>query len=282
VERQVVGERHPNLQWIDQRWQRSGSDSKFDDLVRVLDALSPSGQEKVRPGQPTTLGVLDETEYPTLQMPYGQEVPLIHASAGMKRIAALAYLLVWTWHGHLRASAKRKREPFQEIIFLIDEIECHLHPQWQRRVVPALLNVMSALTGQAVNVQLIIATHSPLVLASLEPEFEEGKDAIFNIQLVEGQAQVLPEIWAKQGDVVNWLVSESFRLKQARSVEAEEAIESAEAFMRGEPRDTLPTNLNTEALIHAALVRYLPGADHFWPRWVVWTGSRSVMPAATP
>ena len=27
------------------------------------------------------------------------------------------------------------------------EIECHLHPQWQRRIVPALLNVMDALTG---------------------------------------------------------------------------------------------------------------------------------------
>ena len=38
--------------------------------------------------------------------------------------------------------------------------------------------------------------------------------------------------WAKQGDVINWLVSETFGLRQGRSVEAERAIEAAEALMR--------------------------------------------------
>ncbi len=59
---------------------------------------------------------------------------------------ALAYLLVWTWQEHLRACEIRGTKPAKEIIFLIDEIEAHLHPQWQRRIVKALLDVMSALT----------------------------------------------------------------------------------------------------------------------------------------
>lgn len=247
-------------------WQK-GQDPAFADLVKVLDALSPSGEEKLTPGQPVRIG-LDVTDYPSLRMPYGQDVALIHASAGMRRIAALAYLLVWTWKEHLIASAQTGRKPAREIIFLIDEIECHLHPQWQRRIVPALLHVMRALTRKNVPVQLIVATHSPLVLASAEPEFDEGLDAIFNIQLQGGQAQVVKEPWAKQGDVVNWLVSDAFGLRQARSVEAEAAIEAAEAWMRGD-KAQLPEKLKTHKAIEKELRRVLAGHDEFWPRWVV-------------
>jgi len=251
-------------------WQK-GQDPAFSDLVKVLAALSPSGEEKLTPGKPVRIG-LDVTDYPSLRMPYGQDVALVHASAGMRRIAALAYLLVWTWKEHLIACAQTGRKPAKEIIFLIDEIECHLHPQWQRRIVPALLDVMHALTGKKVPVQLIVATHSPLVLASAEPQFDEALDAIFNIQLRAGQAQVVKEPWAKQGDVVNWLVSDAFGLRQARSVEAESAIEAAEAWMRGD-KAQLPENLKTHKAIEKELRRVLAGHDDFWPRWVVETSA---------
>ncbi len=188
----------------------------------------------------------------------------------MRRIAALAYLLVWTWHEHQIACEQTGRKKAREIIFLVDEIECHLHPQWQRCIVPALLRVMQALTGRKVPVQLVVATHSPLVLASVEPEFDEAQDAIFNIQLQNGQARVMQEPWAKQGDVVNWLVSDAFGLRQARSLEAEHAIEAAEAWMRGD-KSALPDKLKTQAAIHKELQRVLPGHDDFWPRWIVET-----------
>jgi hypothetical protein len=249
-------------------WQK-GQDPAFADLIKVLDTLSPSGAEKLEPGQPVRLG-LDVKDYPSLRMPYGQDVALVHASAGMRRIAALAYLLVWTWREHLIACQQTGRKQAKEIIFLLDEIECHLHPQWQRRVVPALLRVMQVLSGKQVPVQLIVATHSPLVLASAEPEFDEAKDAVFNIQLRDGQAVVMREHWAKQGDVVNWLVSDSFGLRQARSIEAERAIEAAEAWMRGD-KSALPESLTTQAAIHKELQRVLAGHDDFWPRWLVET-----------
>lgn len=247
-------------------WQR-GQDPAFTDLIKVLDALSPSGTEKLRPGEPLRIGE-DVTDQPSLRMPYGQDVPLLHASAGMRRIAALAYLLVWTWREHEKASARKRQKSAKEIIFLIDEIECHLHPQWQRRIVPALLGVMQALTGKSVPVQLIVATHSPLVLASVEPDFDPDKDGVFGIQLQGGQAVIEQEPWAKQGDVVNWLVSSAFGLSQARSVEAETAIEAAEAWMRNE-RQHLPSHLDSRDRIHRELLRVLPGHDDFWPRWVV-------------
>jgi predicted ATP-binding protein involved in virulence len=48
-------------------------------------------------------------------------------------------------------------------ILLIDEVELHLHPQWQQRIIPNLRNVFP-------NTQLIIATHSPQVLTTVERE----------------------------------------------------------------------------------------------------------------
>ena len=46
-------------------------------------------------------------------------------------------------------------------ILLIDEIENHLHPTWQRRVIPALLRHFPGL-------QIFAATHSPFVVAGLQ------------------------------------------------------------------------------------------------------------------
>jgi predicted ATP-binding protein involved in virulence len=48
-------------------------------------------------------------------------------------------------------------------ILLIDEIELHLHPQWQQRIIPNLRTVFP-------NTQLIVATHSPQVLTTVEQE----------------------------------------------------------------------------------------------------------------
>ena len=266
---EVDGVQHCNgliHDWV--LWQK-GNDPAFSDLVRVLDSLSPSSAERLLPGDPVRIG-LDVKDFPSLRMPYGQDVALTHASAGMRRIAALAYLLVWTWREHEIACVQTGRRKAREVIFLIDEIECHLHPQWQRRIVPALLRVMKSLTGRNVPVQLVVATHSPMVMMSAEAEFNDDKDAVFTLELVDQQAVVNRSPWAKQGDAVNWLVSEAFGLRQARSVQGEEAIEAAEALMRHD-RDALPPGLDTQGKIHKALVRALPGLDPFWPRWIVWS-----------
>ncbi|RZN37370.1 MAG: ATPase [Methanosarcinales archaeon] len=48
-------------------------------------------------------------------------------------------------------------------IILIDEIDLHLHPKWQRIVVPKLLEVFP-------NCQFILSTHSPHVITHVQPE----------------------------------------------------------------------------------------------------------------
>ena len=50
-----------------------------------------------------------------------------------------------------------------EGIVLIDEIELHLHPRWQRDIIPALKKTFP-------NCQFIVTTHSPQVISHIHPQ----------------------------------------------------------------------------------------------------------------
>ena len=55
-------------------------------------------------------------------------------------------------------------DPLQsEAIVLIDEVDLHLHPSWQQRVLPDLQRAFP-------NAQFIVSTHSPQVLSTVRPE----------------------------------------------------------------------------------------------------------------
>ncbi|MEH2013754.1 AAA family ATPase [Nostoc sp.] len=55
-------------------------------------------------------------------------------------------------------------DPLQGIgVVLIDEIELHLHPKWQREIIPALTRTFP-------NCQFIVTTHSPQVISQVKPE----------------------------------------------------------------------------------------------------------------
>ncbi|MCW2279126.1 AAA family ATPase [Heliophilum fasciatum] len=250
--------------WVS--WQK-GREEQFEILGAVLEKLSPPG-ERLRPGKPTRVFLGEGFDRPTLQLVNG-DVPVVLSSAGLRRVLALAYLMVWVWHEHRQMAKLLFREPETRMTILIDEPENHLHPNWQRRFIPALLEAAKILRVQhASDLQLIFSTHSPMVLASLEPIFDEAEDALFHLHNTEGKVMLEKQVWAKQGDVTNWLVSEVFGLEQARSVEAEKAIEAAEAWMRGEINQ-LPPGLNNPSLIDSELKRVLAGHDPFWPRWII-------------
>jgi hypothetical protein len=251
--------------WV--RWQE-GKKPQFAVLERVLEILSPLA-ERLRPGPPKRVFLGEGFERPTLTVGKAEQVvPVALASAGVRRILALSYLLVWAWHEHRVAAELLRRAPEDRVVVLFDEPETHLHPRWQRTIVPSLLGALDVLRGTGGrDPQVLIATHAPLILASLEPRFRADKDELFHLRADDGAIHVDSDIWAKQGDVTNWLVSDVFGLEQARSVEAERAIETAERFMRGET--DLPEGLRTQEEIHAELQRLLPAHDDFWPRWLV-------------
>jgi len=87
------------------------------------------------------------------------------------------------------------------------------------------------------------------------------------LELRNGKVHVTQGNWAAQGDASSWLVSETFGLEQARSLDAERAIEAAEAFMRGDKGLSKP--FNSRKAINAELVKLLPAHDVFWARWLI-------------
>ena len=257
--------------WV--TWQNQPQKTPFQLLSDVIKQLAPHPDEWIEIGEPTRVSVDDVRDIPTINLSYGN-IPITQASAGMKRILGLAYLLVWTWYEHEKASELTQREPMNKIVLLIDEIESHLHPRWQRVILPSILSVVNQLKPD-ITIQTLVTTHSPLVLASLEPIFDEDQDKLFLFELQGKDVELNEVFWTKQGDTVGWLTSEIFGLKQARSQESEIAIESAEAWMRDDDMNAFPENLRTQSQIHQELQRLLPGHDPFWPRWIVTAEKRN-------
>lgn len=247
-------------------WQKEKGRA-YNNLVAVLSALSPSSQEQLLPGGLTRISLDDVRDMPTLKMPYGQDVAVVHASSGMRRIISLAYFLVWCWEEHLKATELLGEEPATKTTFLIDEVESHLHPRWQRTAIPALMQVMAKLTTAA-EVQLIAVTHSPLVMASVEPQFDDQQDTWWDLDLVRHQDNSTPTVafsnrrFVRLGDVSRWLVSEAFDLQSARSLEAEGVLQQAAGVLSEEVID------HGKAKVLDAKLRTLLGdTDPFWIRW---------------
>ena len=80
-------------------------------------------------------------------------------------------------------------------IFVVDEIDAHLHPSWQRRIIPTL-------TAHFPNLQIFCSTHSPLMLAGLR----EGQ-----VQLLRPQLDNNVIVSRNQSDIRGWTGDEILR-----------------------------------------------------------------------
>ena len=112
-----------------------------------------------------------------------------------------------------------------EAIVLIDEVELHLHPSWQQRV-------LTDLTRTFPNSQFIVSTHSPQVLTTLRPDQivrlgrEDGR-------IVASQATE-PTYGAEAGDVLSVEMGVDERPKDNEFVEALQSYMRLVSSGRGE------------------------------------------------
>ena len=95
-------------------------------------------------------------------------------------------------------------------IVLVDEIDLHLHPEWQR-------NVISMISKTLPNLQFILTSHSPLVAGTL------GHENIFVLELDEINSskvrQIQEKIFGQSADQI--LLSSYFNLKTTRAQDFE-------------------------------------------------------------
>lgn len=88
-------------------------------------------------------------------------------------------------------------------IVLIDEIDLHLHPKWQRMIVPQLLETFP-------NCQFVISTHSPHVITHVQPE------SLFLLQQTEAEGMVAEQPTESYGKNVDRILEDLMGLETTR------------------------------------------------------------------
>lgn len=108
-------------------------------------------------------------------------------------------VLIWVFYWAIKLARAYEFAPLWEempgIIF-IDEVENHLHPTWQRRVIPALLKYFPGL-------QIFATTHSPFVVAGLKAG---------QVHLLKRSANGVITASSNTEDVIGWTADEILRV----------------------------------------------------------------------
>jgi predicted ATPase len=137
-------------------------------------------------------------------------VTTVALSDGFRSIMALAGDLVWRL---IEAFPGSKNPLLEQGVVLIDELDIHLHPVWQRQIAATLRETFPY-------IQFIMATHSPLVAAGA------GEDAItFRFFKKNGNVEIqsVGNIHAKSVDAI--LQSDAFGLVSPFSQQTQQRID---------------------------------------------------------
>lgn len=130
----------------------------FEELKKIINTLF----ELADPSQPVQLHHFDADSFyfqvPTVEN--DSTIPLEAMSAGFRS------LFVWVFDLVLRAWEKEVDLDEPETLYglvLIDELDTHLHPSWQRKLLPALETLFP-------NLQFVVTSHSPFVIQSMQSD----------------------------------------------------------------------------------------------------------------
>jgi predicted ATPase len=138
-------------------------------------------------------------------------VPVEQLSDGFRSVLALVGDLLC----RVQQAFPESNAPLEEPgVVLIDELDIHLHPEWQRKIPGLLQDVFP-------NIQFIVATHSPLIAAGA------GAGAVtYRIHKTQGDIAIekVDNIAFKSVD--NILQSEAFSLASTYSPDAEETLQN--------------------------------------------------------
>ena len=133
----------------------------------------------------------DDGLFPQLSTPDGI-VPLGVLSQGTQSIIQWLARLLFGYADYYDYPPDLEEKPG---VMIIDEIDAHLHPSWQRRILPVL-------SQQFPNIQIFCSTHSPLMLAGLKAG---------QVQLLERDVGGVVTVSKSESDIVGWTADEILR-----------------------------------------------------------------------
>ena len=90
----------------------------------------------------------------------GNAIPIQYASQGTLSVVAI-FGLIYSFLHSVRPNAREEDIPKIPAIVFIDEIDAHLHPSWQQKI-------LGLLTSRFPNVQFVVSGHSPLIVAGCD------------------------------------------------------------------------------------------------------------------
>ena len=106
----------------------------------------------------------------------------------------------------------------RNFILFLDEIEVHLHPAWQRKILPVVQKLFK-------NAQIFISTHSPFVVGSVDGAWVHKfkKDGAYAV--LDGEP-----ILSEDGKSVRRILDETFGINQQFGVDVEKELELFRKF----------------------------------------------------
>ena len=129
--------------------------------------------------------------FPQFSTPDGQ-VPINVLSQGTQSIIQWLAHLLFGYAEYYDYPPGLEEKPG---ILIIDEIDAHLHPSWQRRIIPTLIEHFP-------NLQIFCSSHSPLMLAGLK----EGQ-----VHLLKRNDEGKVTVSRNETDIIGWSADEILR-----------------------------------------------------------------------
>ena len=121
--------------------------------------------------------------------------------------------------------------------------------------------------GKKNRIQIFAATHSALVMSSLEQSFDEAQDKWYDFDLASnGVLNLTHRYFELLGDIDTWLTSNAFDLTSSRSIEAEKAINQANDFLDNPNMMESCKNIDGNK-IYQGLLKTLSPKDEFLLRF---------------
>ena len=126
------------------------------------------------------------------------------------------------------------------------------------------MEVVQSLHEQT-SVQLMLVTHSPLVMASVEPIFNPNKDRWWDLDwsTESNQVELTNRPFGRLGDANSWLQSDAFDQKGTGSIEREEVLAQA-YYLINKGKEATHEEIG---IMRDKLQTVLGSADTFWNRW---------------
>jgi hypothetical protein len=212
-------------QWIVNEYLRAGRtrSARLNEFFELLRDLTPGLAFDFADVDPSTFRVMVKVEG-------GSIVPLDKLSQGMAAVHGWAGTLLQRMHEIRDAAARQAQEsgrhappPVTETpaLVLVDEVDAHLHPEWQQKLVGLVRKHFP-------NVQIVVTTHSPLIIADMEKKeiFTADRDH-------DGTLCILPAAHEVRGRRADQILISMFGLQRTRA--GTRFVELSERAIHGPP-----------------------------------------------